>query len=610
MKKPTLQDINAYTSFHAFAPMASRWLQWQCKMISEVKVGTVFIRGNSSENALEMLSQWPEKGYANTEEKMRSLAEDVMSGQHTHYAKINCELADETMVCDAVTLPLRYNDTIVGAVIFLQSVRSEEQKQAVLQLFRWGCAWLESALASSHEEKNRLHPLVTDVTRMVLEDEPIEVSGHRVCNLLAEQLECTRVVLGLAKGLQMQTVALSHQLRFDKQNSPLLREIEVAMEEAIDQNQTISYPKFDDMTSVVVQKHQALSSAHEDAVILTIPFATKTETKGAILFMRPRNKLFTEQETKVLEHTTELMGSALALKLRSAHSFFKLFGQGIGKRAKQLFGNDHWGLKLGILGLAALFVVLSVMKTEQYTYAKSTLEGSIRQLVVAPQDGFIETSDVRAGDKVARGQTLVRLDDRDLILEQKKLLGERDKINKEYREALALRERAKVSILSAQIKQVDVQLDLVGEKLQRSVLKAPFEGIVVSGDLSQSLGAPVEKGTQLFEISPLGDYRVAMHVDDHDISTLQVGQKGSLRLIGLPYDPLGIHLSRITPLATAQNGGNFFRVEAEIDDMNKSVLRPGMQGIAKVAVGQASVLWVWTHSLFERLRLWFWSVGL
>jgi hypothetical protein len=35
-----------------------------------------------------------------------------------------------------------------------------------------------------------------------------------------------------------------------------------------------------------------------------------------------------------------------------------------------------------------------------------------------------------------------------------------------------------------------------------------------------------------------------------------------------------------------------------------------MQGVAKVVVGRASLLTVWTSSLLDRLRLWVWSLGI
>jgi hypothetical protein len=33
-----------------------------------------------------------------------------------------------------------------------------------------------------------------------------------------------------------------------------------------------------------------------------------------------------------------------------------------------------------------------------------------------------------------------------------------------------------------------------------------------------------------------------------------------------------------------------------------------MEGIAKIEAGERSLLWIWTHSLFDWLRLWSWSL--
>ncbi len=603
------EKINTLTSFQTFEPMASRWLAWQCKMISEVKSGTVFIKSSHTDDTVEMLATWSGKTLGDMTAKSSQLALDAIESRKSIATKITCDVGSETIVCDSTTLPLRYNDKIIGAVVFLQSLRSEEQKKAVSQLFQWGCAWLESSLVAVQEEQNQLNPLITSLSKLALQDAPLALSAHEICNLLAQQLECKRVSLGIIQGLQIHTLALSHQLRFDKRASQI-REMEMAMEEAVDQKQSIIYPKTDEMISSVQHKHQALSSSHDDASILSIPFSDGTDIIGSLLLLRPRQNPFSQQEINTLEYAIELLGSALALRLKEEHSFFKVLSQGITKKIKPVFGSEHWRLKLFALGLVVVLTTLSLFKTAYYTYATSSLEGAIQQVIVAPQDGFIDTAKVRAGDKVEAGQTMVSFNDQDLTLEHEKLLSERNKINKEYQEALVLRERSKVSIFSAQIAQVDTRLRLVEEKLKRNNVTAPFSGIVVSGDLSQSIGAPVEKGEQLFEIAPLGDYRVALNVDDHDVSKLKIGQTGSLRLMGLPYDQLPMSISRITPVASAKDGGNYFRVEATIADMNDTRLRPGMQGIAKVEVGEESVLWVWTHALMERLRLWLWSIGL
>ena len=42
--------------------------------------------------------------------------------------------------------------------------------------------------------------------------------------------------------------------------------------------------------------------------------------------------------------------------------------------------------------------------------------------------------------------------------------------------------------------------------------------VVVSGDLTQSLGAPLERGQVMLELAPLDAYRVTLQVDERDIA--------------------------------------------------------------------------------------------
>ncbi len=596
------------TSFQSFAPIASRWLKWQCKMISDVKIGAVFVHDKSSDNKPDMIAQWPLNRAEEMTEVLHELAQNVILTQESTSSKVTCSLNKSNTICDAVSLPLRYGDEVVGAVVFLQSLRSKEQKKAVFQLFQWGCAWLESTLVAAYEEENQQQPLVTDLAKLALEDKPVELTAHEICNLLAQDLGCSRVSIGILKGLQVRTIALSNQLRFDPRSSQI-REMETVMEEAIDQKKLIIYPQTDEMSSLVTHKHRSLSQNSQDSSLLTIPLSNEKKEIGTLLLVRHRNQPFTNQEITILKHATDLVGPAISLKLKNEHSMRQMVSQKLKKKVSPLFGNDNLALQISAIVAVTMLIVLSIFKIDYTVYAKSSLEGATQQVIVAPQDGFIKSAETRAGDIVESGQILVTLNERDLKLESKKILSEHNKISKEYQEALAQRERAKVSILSAQLAQADAQLSLIYEKLKRSKLKAPFAGVVVSGDLSQSIGAPVEKGEQLFEIASLGDYRVALSIDDHDVSKIKIGQTGSLRLVGLPYDPLPITITRIIPVASAQDGGNYFRVEASISEMGENTLRPGMQGIAKVEVSQESVLWVWTHTVIERLRLWLWSIG-
>jgi len=249
----------------------------------------------------------------------------------------------------------------------------------------------------------------------------------------------------------------------------------------------------------------------------------------------------------------------------------------------------------------------SVVKGEYRVAASATLEGSVQRAVVAPIDGYIATADARAGDLVKAADTMGTLEDKDLQLEQVKLQGQSEQLQKEYRSALASRDRSQARVLSARLRQTDAQLELLQEQLSRTQLKAPIDGMIVKGDLSQSLGSPVEQGTVLFEIAPLDEYRIILQVDERDIIELEEGQQGHLALTAMPGETLKFSVSRITPVSSQEHGSNTFRVEATLHESSQQ-LRPGMEGTGKIVIGPRRLIWIWTHSLVDwlRLALWIW----
>jgi hypothetical protein len=151
-----------------------------------------------------------------------------------------------------------------------------------------------------------------------------------------------------------------------------------------------------------------------------------------------------------------------------------------------------------------------------------------------------------------------------------------------------------------------------GNPLQPSVLTPGLQtylihGVVVRGDLSQQLGSPVEQGKVLFEIAPLDTWRVILKVDERDIDQMAPGMPGKLMLTSLPGQTFDLAVAKITPVATAEDGRNYFRVEARLSGA-QSTLRPNMEGVAKVVAGERSLLWIWTHRLPDWLRLAWWKV--
>ena len=236
----------------------------------------------------------------------------------------------------------------------------------------------------------------------------------------------------------------------------------------------------------------------------------------------------------------------------------------------------------------------------------SVLEAEICRTIVAPQEGYISAAHVRAGDLVREGDLLATLDDQELRLELRKWQSQRDQLFKEYRKAQAGSDRAEVAILKAKRAQAEAQLKLVEQQLTRAKLIAPFSGLVVKGDLNQALGSPVHRGEILYEVAPTSEYRVVLKVDDRDIGLVSLGQLGQLKLSGIPDRSVNITIDRLTPVSSTAGGRNYFRVEA-VMDKHSDLMRPGMEGIAKIEIGREKLLWIWTRRLVDWLRLFAWS---
>ena len=82
-----------------------------------------------------------------------------------------------------------------------------------------------------------------------------------------------------------------------------------------------------------------------------------------------------------------------------------------------------------------------------------------------------------------------------------------------------------------------------------SELRAPLDGLVISGDWTRSLGVPVSRGDLMFQIAPLDEYRVAVQVSDRDIAGSGVGQQARLTLSALPRESIRFTVLAISSIA-------------------------------------------------------------
>ncbi len=585
------------------AEFCASWLAILCSQVDRVQ-GALVLLGPDSDGSYSPAATWPDASH-----DLTHLAPAAQAALQERRGIVQEGVTPAGTPIVMIGYPVLVEQTLHGAVVLEIRPRPEAEVQKVLRQLHWGSAWLldqfrQQVVGRERERAERL-ALASQAVATALSEKPLRAATLAVANELASRLSCERVAIGLMRHEEVAVHAISHTATFDKR-SDFVRALAQAMEEVLDLSQPQAWPALD-RASVGGLAQRALSEARADAAVLSVPLMDDREPVGVLTFERKREQPFSAVEFELCETLGQLLGPVFALQQREERSTWQRAVLSVRAGAGALAGPRHPGAKLLAVLALVLAAAMALISWPYRVAGKVVVEGSVQRAMVAPFQGFVGESFVRAGDTVRLGQPLARLDDRDLRLERVRWQSEADQMQRKARQAAAAQDRAAMSVAAAQEQQAQAQLALVDERLARSTLKAPFDGMVVSGDLSKLLGTPVEQGKVLFEVAPLDTYRVVLQVDERDVGELALGQRGQIALAGMPFERLAFVVQQITPVSTAQEGRNFFRVEAQLDQ-SPPRLRPGMEGVGKVEVGERKLLWIWTHTLVEwfQLATWRW----
>ena len=506
-----------------------------------------------------------------------------------------------------VTCPILIDRQLLGAVSIEFKHDSNAQNNDYLQQLENAVKWLSFLLTSSSDVQavSQDARLALQIAALSLTHKTSNEAAAAVVTELATNLSCERVSVCFMECNELKLFALSHSARYEsKQN--LIKTIEAAGDEAVVQKETLVYP-VEGTSSYMLQAHSELAKNYNSDFICTVPLIHDERVIGSIVFERVATAAaFDEETVELCEQLASLFAPVLEYRRLNDRPFSIKAKETLNSMTSDLFGRGYLGFKFSIVSVVMVLLLFTFMSWEYKISSNAVLEGTVERVITAPEEGYIKQAKVRPGDVVTMSQVLASLDDRDLQLEKLKWSSKKKQIAKEYREALASRNKSQIGILRARRDQAQAQMEILNKKLERTVISAPIGGVIVSGDFTQALGSPVERGQILYTISPLDHYRVLLDVDESDIAEIKVGMKGELTLSAEADETYEIVIEKITPVSVSGDGINYFKVEAALIDA-PTFLRPGMQGVSKVSIGDRQLLWIWTHKMVDWIRLQLWS---
>ena len=468
-----------------------------------------------------------------------------------------------------------------------------------------------------------LAPLAPATVPTIAVDE--RIASARVLNVQAAFLQATDFVAGQ----QALVAAVARHYQFDRvslgwverkavviqaisQNvvarlaTEAMAPCAAAMYEALDQEAAVLWPALSNSRPLIVFAHGQMARQSGAQALCTVLLATGGQCIGLLTCERDHDPIG-EQMVDELQHLAAFLAPMLLLGHRAAHPMADA-----GVRLKRLLpvGGSRRAMAgaAGAVGLVAL-LGLAGLEIDSRVSAPARVEGAVQRVLTAPADGFLLRVAVRPGDTVKADQILVELDDRDLSIERLRWATESDQEGRQATEALAREDRVQYAVHSAKAQQARAQLALADAQLSRFKVSAPFDGVVLQGDLTRSLGAPVRSGDTLMTVAPAGEYRVILEVDEYDISRLAGGESGVVSLAASSGAQIPVRITRVSPTSVVRDGRNVFEVEAQ-PLATDAALRPGFQGMGRIQAGQRSLWrivaerpWLWL-----RQQLWAWGL--
>lgn len=213
-------------------------------------------------------------------------------------------------------------------------------------------------------------------------------------------------------------------------------------------------------------------------------------------------------------------------------------------------------------------------RTMSASYATSaTLRAEKRATVTSRTRGVLEELLVEEGEAVKADQVIAQLENDEQELAVSRFQALEEMKSRELERQTELNEQNIVSdndveLVRREMREARNDLAVAQLNLERTVIKAPFDGLVLVRHLD--VGGTVADGTQIYDVADVDPLYVDVRVPERHVARLTAGQEVRIRADELE-EPVAALIERLAPLVDPATGTVKVTVAVERD----VALRPG-----------------------------------
>lgn len=560
----------------------------------------------SAEESWETIAVWPNQDYFHAQ----GLDDDILINYVRPSEKLftfNSSVENAEQKTDFFLLNMPFTLDRKGSGVALLLGENSSRASEVISRFRYlsdmpAAYYLNIELEQLRNRTNVLGQTL-DLLILLNDETRFLAAVMTLCNEIANRLQCSRVSLGWQEGRYVRIQGMSHIERFEPKMDAV-QSLEAAMEEALDQDDEIFWPAHKEQWTVA-KSHEAYYRKFGSEYLVSLPLRLDNEPVG-VLHCERSHQDFSREEIRQLRLVSDNVVRRLSDLKRQDRWFGARFMDWFRDKLSSLFGYEHAFAKLTGIVLAALLIILIFGHWSYRIESPCILKTDRLAYLQAPFKGYVRDVNSKMGDRVDKGDPLLKLDTRELLLKESSIRAQIHRFSREAGKARGENALAEMRIAKARLDQVKAELDRVQYHLNNAVVKAPFSGIVVEGERKELLGRPVHKGDVLFKVAQTEDIYFQLNVPENAIHEVDKGASGETTLLSWPDKSFEFVVERISPMAQVKEDGNVFEVRGKFQGDPPKWWRPGMSGVGKIDAGDRSIIWILTHKTIDFLRLHLW----
>lgn len=480
------------------------------------------------------------------------------------------------------------------------SVESPEQSKATAAYLTQVLTWVAAFVARAGQRLSGDHRRASDTTHRRVDAvcaqasrQPNSVSASRlVAEWMRSEVACESVVIGVRQGLQCQCRLVAHSATaaFDmrSQTAGILQEI-------LDETVIAAESDKCDVELSETVATRALRSTAEIEIVARYPLIdARGNIFGAAICLNKQGQ--TQRNSRLAPNELLTVSRQLAL-IKSAEPHYLLRKLGLTTL------RANWYRHPALLGSAVAILTLLLIPLPLNIKCGCQVQPRYRRFVSAPYEGRLARAVAEPGEIVTKGQLLARMDARDIEFEISGLRAELRRTEKDRDSAMASFDTAAAQMAALEAKRLQLKIDLLNDRLENLEIRSPVDGVVIGGDPRRLEGARLAMGESLLEIGPLDELVVELEIPDEDISHVKLDQPARFRLSATPWRTFEGRIHLIHPRSESRDHENVFVAELAFEN-GEHLLRPGMQGRAKIRAGRHPLGWNLFHKAWDGFVTW------